>query len=160
MNYKTHIVGGVLAGTLILSKVEPIVLPIGIAFAGLGALIPDLDHQGSYLGRRMKITSRVLSTLGHRGLTHSPIILSIVFALLYALLNSIPFSKEIFLGLYIGSLSHIFLDMFNSMGVPLFSPIFGRYVSFGRIKVNSMSETVIRVGLIVVTVIAIMSKVI
>ena len=43
-----------------------------LCLAGLGALVPDIDHQQSTLGRRLRWISPLVAALcGHRGATHS-----------------------------------------------------------------------------------------
>ncbi len=40
----------------------------------LGALLPDIDHPSSSIGRRFRVISRPLAaTIGHRGVTHSAV---------------------------------------------------------------------------------------
>src|SRR4051812_14632718 len=44
----------------------------GVALAVFGALLPDIDHPQSWVGRRIRPVSTALAAaLGHRGITHS-----------------------------------------------------------------------------------------
>lgn len=157
MNYKTHITGGIIAGSIVAIKInpEPKYLPIILGAAALGSLIPDIDHRNSYLGRRFKVTSYITSkAFGHRGAVHAPILMGLVNFGLYLMaklfIGDIFLLKEIFISLYGGILSHLFLDMFNKTGIPVLYPFSGKYISFANVKVNSLSEKIIRIGLYVV----------
>lgn len=96
---KTHAAAG-LAVALALGANIP-----QLALATAGAVLPDIDHSGSTLGKHVKLLSRHLK---HRGLTHS-----LIFLIVTSLLSP-------YLGL--GVLTHIFLDMLNPQGVKLFYP--------------------------------------
>jgi inner membrane protein len=46
--------------------------PVALALAIGGALLPDIDHPQSWVGRRARLISQPLAALiGHRGFTHS-----------------------------------------------------------------------------------------
>ncbi len=86
----------------------------------VGSLLPDIDAPQSYVGKLCSPVSRVFGRLRkmqgkeewqHRGIMHDA---AIYIAGL--LLSYLYFSPLI--GLFIGCLTHIFLDMFNPMGVP------------------------------------------
>lgn len=219
MNYKTHITGGLCLGaatyTLVSNKVmmEPsICSTLGITFIAtsvIGALISDIDHPGSYLGKKFPIISKTTSAMfGHRGITHSPIIVSLLYIALFmlkdilvlhndylqlvigALLIPIGYlvvdllgnylrirkGKLIFLklimigmltmftihfsspalyltiitGVFIGELSHLFLDYLTKGGIPLFYPFSKRKFSLNLTVTGSKLETLIRSILIAV----------
>lgn len=156
MNYKTHLVGGFIAGSYVAKSVAagPLLGPGLILAGGLGGLLPDIDHPKSFLGRRFKITSHFLDkTTGHRGATHIPTINALVFIMLNKVTKLFTDSNMVsifLLSIFLGILSHIFLDIFNRMGVPLLYPLNKSYISFGKIKVNSVSETIVRFFLILV----------
>lgn len=119
MNFKTHVIGGVSAGVLANGFVVPHVTTPGdtatqivlssvfIAGAVLGSIFPDIDHRGSYLGRRMRIISTPLTIAGevskqskkmlnqvrtnkistesiisHRGITHTPLLLMVLMSIM------------------------------------------------------------------------------
>lgn len=80
MNGATHRIGGMATGaaipavmTLIGSGNQlstPQVCSI-IAGAAIGSLLPDIDHQGSLIGRKVKLVSTAVRKMaGHRGATH------------------------------------------------------------------------------------------
>lgn len=105
MTKNTHLVGGILFTVATISS------PIGICAGLVGSVLPDIDHEESYLGRKVKFISR---RLDHRCFCHS-----LFFVAIITLIGDL-FSKEIAMGLCLGMLSHLVLDMFNKRGVPLF----------------------------------------
>ena len=106
-------------------------------FAGsfLGSLLPDIDHPTSTASKKMFIFSipyRILQFIfgkfkstkhfvGHRGITHSLLFMFIPLCLMFFVLSS-PFWKAAMFGLTVGIFSHLFMDMLNPHGVPLFMP--------------------------------------
>lgn len=135
MNGQTHKLGGlctgIVASSLLVqdpSSSEQILLA-GVLISGslIGSLIPDIDHRNSKIGNKMKITSFIVNKLcGHRKLTHAPllyIILSII--LLIPVISSGNFNTFYFnliLGIFIGVVSHLFLDSLTISGIPLLYP--------------------------------------
>lgn len=158
LNYKTHTVGGTLAGISVFNIITnnlKIVSLEGIAFMSgsvIGSLIPDIDHRKSYIGRKAKITSAVLNkTLGHRGVTHSPIIMTIFIGIMYMLTKLIIYThllKFLFIGLLTGVISHIFLDFLTKGGIPLLYPFNKKRFSLLRISTNGFMENIIFVIMI------------
>lgn len=105
MQGKTHLVAGITTATLLSGG-----NPIAIGLSGLGSLLPDIDHSGSKLGRRVPWIGKVLK---HRGITHSLISLVLVT------------TANKWLGL--GYLTHLLLDMLTKQGVQLLYPLKGMY---------------------------------
>lgn len=96
------------------------VLDLALFGTGLtiGALLPDIDHAGSALGRRIPILPSVLSfVFGHRGLTHS-----LLFLVLLGLTQP-WFPPPFFMGLMMGTISHLLGDMMTHRGIQLFYPV-------------------------------------
>lgn len=126
------------------------------AFCGgslLGALLPDIDHAGSAIGRRIKPISFVIQTLaGHRGITHAPatwLVLTVVLFAIAALLN--PAFHFLVAGLSLGYASHLFLDCLTIGGIPAAWPaksIKVRYTA-GLFKTGSIGEHVFIASLVV-----------
>ena len=86
----------------------------------LGALLPDIDHPGSSIGRILFFLSQPLERMwGHRTVTHSLLALGAV-----ALASSplLLFSRIWWFCLLLGYLSHLLIDASNKTGVPLFWP--------------------------------------
>lgn len=101
------------------------VVGLGTLLAGIGGLLPDLDHPKSVLGRKLWFISHPLSAIvGHRGITHS--LLATVFMLIsLTLITAFPqYSayRWIVAPLCVGYLSHIAGDALTPSGVPLFYP--------------------------------------
>lgn len=135
MTGKTHLVGGTVFGLLFLKVTNT---PLDSASAtmvivsSVAALMPDIDMSES-LGSKMVYPisfvwnkAREISKknkfeyLGdmfeHRGLTHT-LLFPLIFLGLYYYTKG-----EIFLYSMIGWLSHMFLDINNDRGIPLFWP--------------------------------------
>ncbi len=89
-----------------------------LAVASIAALLPDLDNTKSVLGRIFfPISIPLNAVLGHRTLTHSLIGLIGTSILIY-----LTGSVSILIAWAIGYGSHLLLDSFTPMGVPLFWP--------------------------------------
>lgn len=127
---------------------RPLISVAYLYFTYKGSMIPDIDHRGSTIGKKYKISSFVIGKLfGHRKFTHSImfiVLLSLVnFLFLYLLsiwLNQIlieisersmfmeleisPVKLALFLtaGLALGMVSHIIGDLLTIQGVRLWSP--------------------------------------
>lgn len=119
MTGKTHIVGGI-ASSLAYAHFmghDPI---ITMAAGVVGALLPDICHSGSKIGRRLPLLSKLINTLfGHRTFTHSLLFIVIVGAILT---SYIP-SEAIQSGVLVGMASHYLLDMATKNGIKLLFPL-------------------------------------
>ncbi|WP_107948111.1 metal-dependent hydrolase [Lysinibacillus parviboronicapiens] len=119
MQGNTHIVGGITASLAFaqISNDNPFVL-VGAGI--VGALLPDICHGGSKIGRTFPIISKIVNKLfGHRSFTHSLLFLLLVMTMLHSF---IPYDA-ITAGILVGMVSHILLDMGTKQGVKLFFPI-------------------------------------
>lgn len=119
MQGNTHIIGGITASLAFaqISNDNPLVL---VGAGVIGALLPDICHGGSKIGRKLPIISKIVNTMfGHRSFTHSLLFLFLVGMLLHTF---IPY-KAISLGILSGMASHILLDMGTKKGVKLFFPV-------------------------------------
>lgn len=119
MTGNTHIIGG-LAASLAFAQVtdfEPILL---VGAGVVGALIPDICHGGSTIGRKFKVLSKVINALfGHRSFTHSLLFL----VLIAILLTSFVDNESIVMGILVGIASHYILDMATKNGIKLLYPL-------------------------------------
>lgn len=119
MTGNTHIIGG-LAASLAFAQVsnyEPVLL---VGAGVIGAIIPDICHGGSKIGRKFKALSKVINTLfGHRSFTHSLLFL----VLMGVLLNTFVANESIVLGILVGMASHYILDMATKNGIKLLYPL-------------------------------------
>ncbi|HHY2657729.1 TPA: metal-dependent hydrolase [Bacillus thuringiensis] len=86
----------------------------------IGALIPDIYHQGSTLGRKIPLLSwGINKTFGHRTITHSLIFLFGITALLKYLVPQHP-NKHSYIYIYRNVywvLSHLVLDVLTPSGI-------------------------------------------
>ena len=114
--------------------------------AVIGAMIPDIDHPKSLIGKLFPFISIPLERkFGHRTFTHSfagALVFTLLFAVVAFLIKLIPTQNPISLGLLnrwiaafgIGFVSHLCLDMFNKQGSQLLWPNTGRDVIPKNIK--------------------------
>ncbi|MBG9453114.1 membrane protein [Lysinibacillus sphaericus] len=119
MQGNTHIIGGITASLAVaqISNDNALVL---VGAGVIGALLPDICHGGSKIGRKLPIISKIVNTMfGHRSFTHSLLFLFLVGMLLHTF---IPY-ETISLGILLGIASHILLDMATKKGVKLFFPV-------------------------------------
>lgn len=119
MTGKTHIIGGITASLAFaqVTNYDPFIL---LGAGAVGALIPDICHGGSKIGRTFPRVSKFINKLfGHRTFTHS-----LLFLLLAALLfNTVIPNEALAAGLFVGMVSHLLLDMATKNGIKLFFPI-------------------------------------
>ena len=125
--------------------------------ASLFALLPDIDHPESMIGRLLPSVSKSIQRkYGHRTVTHSlfAIILMGIILLPLVLLPYLLWGRPgggggFWSGMYAAALlafsSHIFIDLFNKSGVRLLAPVSQKeYISFRtpelRILVSSWQE--------------------
>lgn len=120
---------------------------IGCVF--LGSFLPDLDHPGSTIGRRVLFISLPLSGLfGHRQITHSiwP------FVGVLCLFNINMPEGWLIVALIIGYFSHLLGDILSDSGIPLFWPLPSR-VGIKLCTTGGFLEYIIAYGLLVVSII-------
>jgi len=110
----------------------------GYALAALGALLPDLDHPKSWIGRRVWFVSYPVSYLfGHRGFTHS--LLAVL--LLVTAVNAENAHGHWWVPVIIGYLSHLAADLISG-GIPLFWPL-RQNINIRLCRTGSWSEVVV-----------------
>lgn len=136
-------------------------IPAHIALpASLMALLPDIDHPDSLVGRLVPALSRhLLARHGHRTITHSLPAIGAVLLLAIPLLfirTSFHPASTIYAALVIAFTSHIFIDLFNKSGAKLLYPFSNReYISFHslmlRIRVASWQEYLFLAVLVTIT---------
>ena len=159
MMYKSHVVFGasfvaVAAGAMTLMGVHVIppgnklALPLLMAVGAGGSLLPDIDHPGSWVGRRLWPISAIISSVcGHRGITHSAVAVAACMCVLgWLWLNiaasghAVPAFSFFAIGAGIlGYASHLFADWLTAGGIPLLWPKPKKY-SFWRYP-TSFSRT-------------------
>ncbi|WP_157670887.1 metal-dependent hydrolase [Chitinibacter sp. FCG-7] len=111
-----------------------------VAIAGAAGLLPDLDHPKSTFGRIVPYISIPLAAVfGHRGFTHS---ILMVVVMVYLLLADHQNHNWPVLPLVVGYLSHIIGDMLTPSGVPLLWPMRQKF-SFKLFKADGPMEQLI-----------------
>lgn len=119
MTGKTHIIGGIASSLAFahFSNMDPIII-VGAGI--IGALVPDICHGGSKMGKAFPILSKIINLIfGHRSFTHS-----LLFLVIIAFLMDRFFPYEaVKTGLLTGMVSHLILDMATKSGIQLFFPI-------------------------------------
>ena len=92
--------------------------PLDLSAAAFGALLPDIDHPQSAVGRKLSPISIPLSALvGHRGVTHSLFAVGIAAITLY-FWGGVSLVAPVI----VGYLSHLLADSLTLSGVPLLWP--------------------------------------
>ncbi|MED1204563.1 metal-dependent hydrolase [Heyndrickxia acidicola] len=120
MQGKTHVLGGAAAGLLYLSVNSANDPLLFVSSCAVGALIPDIDHTGSTLGRKIPLLDNVISGLfGHRTFTHSLLFLFLAFLLFKFTHWNIDFE----FGILIGMFSHMVLDALTKEGIQFLWPL-------------------------------------
>lgn len=159
---RTHCLGGValsLATANFVSAFSPETVgvygtAIFVASASFGALIPDVDTNGTVahypVFNLIHLFFR-LFRVKHRGLTHSALFamiflfLGIIFGKIFGVVGFL-----IGAGITVGVISHIFLDMLNPKGVQLLYPM-PLKVSVGKISTDTIGDVITRIFLMVVS---------
>lgn len=119
-----------------------------LTVAVLGSLAPDVDHPGSWLGRRVFPLSLLFSWLvGHRGVTHSVLAFMVLSLSLHFL---VPNKWAALVPAFqIGYLSHLFSDWNTSSGIPVLWPSERRFCAPWAFPTGGAAEMVICLTLII-----------
>ncbi|CAA7613185.1 Predicted membrane-bound metal-dependent hydrolase [Candidatus Terasakiella magnetica] len=126
--------------------------PLGLGLAAAGALLPDIDHPGSWVGRRLWPVSKPLSLLiGHRGLTHS-LVAVVAGLVILNVLGPSPSLARWVEPLVIGYLSHLGADALTPAGVPLLWPFKRRFglalcATGGMVEMLAVAAIAVATGL-------------
>lgn len=133
MMFRTHLAIGIISALLIHDYFNTGLL-FSLALI-ISTSLPDIDHQGSWLGRRLKPISMPINFIfGHRGITHSLIIPLLILAL------AINYGYgQIGLAVMLGYTAHIISDSFTSEGVKAAYP-FSKKIFSGPLKTNGIGE--------------------
>ncbi len=176
MTGTTHRLAGISAGMAAVEILQMNDLKIQTALLTgciIGSLLPDIDNPQStisykvpciraiysLLQKMIRIFADLLpgrkkeyvkSSIGHRGLTHSLFTAFALPALILGLGKIVSFQTHMLsLGLMLGLLSHILLDLFSG-GIRLFLPFSPYNVKMARIKTGGALEWIIRIGFMMV----------
>ncbi len=93
--------------------------------AAFGALLPDIDHPSSRVGRMFPHISKPLARVfGHRGFTHSLLAIAALVAVLAytARFHAASLPAATAAAVSMGYLSHLLADYLTIRGIPLFWP--------------------------------------
>jgi inner membrane protein len=102
----------------------PAMDPVPLALAVTGALLPDIDHPKSWVGKRMRPLSTIVAAiLGHRGATHS--LLAVVGCGWLLFYDGTP--RAIVAPVLVGYLSHLAGDLLTPHGLRLAWPFKGTW---------------------------------
>ncbi len=109
--------------------------------AGLGGLAPDIDHPGSWLGRRLIWLSWPIRALfGHRGITHSG--LALALGAVAAILGG-GTTGGLLEAFWVGYATHLAGDWLTEAGIPLMWPDRQRFRAPCRISSGGLAELVV-----------------
>ncbi|MBD3859425.1 metal-dependent hydrolase [Bacillus sp. 28A-2] len=147
MTGKTHIMGGIAASAAVAYYYG--LDPVTMAAAGsVGALIPDLCHTKSKIGRKFPLLSTLISSVfGHRTFTHSLLFLLIIY---FIATTYIP-NDSLSIGLLVGMASHLILDAGTVNGIKFLFPATIKVRLPFYVKTGSTGEQVVLAALTVVT---------
>jgi len=102
----------------------PALEPVSLGLAIFGALLPDIDHPKSWVGKRVWPVSWLCSRLfGHRGLTHS--LIAVIACIAVLLREDLPVGVTA--PLVVGYLSHLAADLLTPGGLRLTWPLRGTW---------------------------------
>jgi inner membrane protein len=152
MMKRSHALIGGAAGVATAHATGASMLAGGIV-AGMAALLPDLDHPHSAVGRLLPRWWHRL-TPGHRGPTHSLVWCLGLGALAYAansLVDGEPAGLLLALATLAGSLSHVLADGLTVAGVPLWWPFRRRrsvFLGALAFRTRSWPEALVVLGVV------------
>ena len=150
MLVRTHLAFAFLVAMLLYPIFNPSNIYIFFSFIILGSLIVDIDHPQSKIGTKLKPISKFISFLfGHRTWFHSIFLALIISGILYY------FNAQMGTALFIGYLSHIFLDGLTWSGVNIIHPINQLRIQ-GFIKTGKPAEHILLIIIIALIVINIL----
>lgn len=120
-----------------------IIFSLFICTCLIGSIFPDIDSPKSNFGQLTAPLSTVIGKIGkakgktgknHRGIFHDIGIYIILGLLSYSYFPAI-------IGFFVGAISHLILDAFNPMGVPV---LFGvKHLHFGKVYSGSNESVVL-----------------
>ena len=130
----THAAAGLSVGLLIASgaRYEEAVLLGGVGV--LAALLPDIDHPGSYLRRRIGLLGVGFFWLRLRGFTHTMMCAALIAA---AAMFTLP--EAMALTVMISYASHLLMDAMTVSGAPLLWPLVRRNIRLSPIPIRTGS---------------------
>ena len=137
------------AAGLAMAALFPVQTVAVYGFAVLGALLPDIDHPSSYLGRYFKSLKWFTK---HRAFFHSIVAAALFTLAVYAMNAQIGWPATYSIAFLLGYLSHLVLDAWTKEGITPFFPVKIRVK--GKRKVGSPAEYVLLALLLAILVLA------
>ena len=116
MMFKTHAAFGFLAGILAIPHIHPLNQIVFMFLVMLGALLPDIDHPKSKIGRNFRIIGFLFE---HRGFFHSLLVIPVIAFIIYYFTHSTTY----ILPLGIGYVSHLVSDAITKEGIMPLHPL-------------------------------------
>lgn len=152
MRGHTHVAVGVSAMAILTAKYGTqmtfldvsISLPIAMLTAATGSLLPDIDLPMSKMGSKHPFISKHLK---HRGITHTLLVPAILTFIMTISMNYIQYQfiglmlNSLLFGLIFGWTMHIFADLFNRKGVPIFWPITKHHFHIATVTTGTWQES-------------------
>lgn len=121
MRRSTHIIFGVAIAYWIL-RGDPLILSIGLFASAVGSVLPDVDLK-----------------FKHRKSLHNLLSIAATAIVVYFALPVELFRNTVVLGLTLGWMSHLLLDLITKKGVALFYPISGYFFKLGLCRSDSIA---------------------
>ena len=150
---RTHLAFGVLVGLLFMPFYHHNLI-LYFVLVVIGALLPDIDHEGSKINKYFPITRWLGRIFKHRGFFHTIFPPLIIYLALYWFGWG-----YIGIGLGVGYLSHLFSDGLTKMGVNFLHPVTNFSLS-GFIETGKIGEHIVFFVVIVLSVVKVVSLVI
>ncbi len=127
MTSPNHITGGIVFTGIFCSffSINIFSSPVYFIATIIGALLPDIDHTRSIIGKTVFPLAKWLATnYGHRTITHSLLFLFSVYCT--SLFFERIFSENLHIStiLFFSVFSHLLFDMVTIQGIPLFYPFY------------------------------------
>ena len=149
---KTHMIAGMTIAGLYACSADTTSLPYitaAITAGAIGGLLPDIDHPNSKISHKLKPVSKIVNLLfSHRGLFHTPAFYIILWAIVIWQFSN-PANILFINSLFLGVMSHLFLDALNPTGIPLFFPLEKKRRNLANIKTGGLTEKVLCTAILI-----------
>lgn len=158
MHLSASIIAGAISSIMLYEGIESaIYYTIGCS---IGSILPDIDSPKSIIGRFCRPLSILINHyLGHRGLTHAPIIpIIFMFILKY---NIFPISEllyKLLFGLIAGYFIHLLQDLCTIRGIPILYPFSKKKMSLFKMKTGDPGNIPASILLVIIWVFVIYNR--
>jgi inner membrane protein len=143
----THLAFALAAASSIETLQHRNIITLPVAVAGISALLPDIDHPESLLGRKIKPISWLINKLlGHRTITHS---LDFAIGLCIVVLLSSNFAYWAWM-FALGYISHLLLDSLTLSGIKLSIFRQDSTIGFRLVKTGGVLDTAIFIACLLI----------